>query len=442
MSVNTDHDLSTAALPSTAMTISILGGLFFLFGFVTWLNGALVPYLQIICDLSHTQALLVASSFYIAYVVMALPMSYVLDKVGLKQGMVLGLGLMSMGLLLFIPAALTQTFAIFLCAQFVLGSGLTILQTASNPYLVIAGPNESAAARIAVMGILNKAAGVLAPLLFTAIVLSGFNDVNQTSLALLSENERAMQISQLAQQMVMPYLGLAVIVMLLAWAMAKSPLAALSMATEQQTEHSIWDFPHLLFGVVALFFYVGVEVIAADTIGLYGSSLGLSNITALTSYTMVFMVIGYVIGLLCIPRWVSQVHALAISAGLGVVICLLISVVDRDSTALAQSVWGWSGIPLLPDPLVLVAMLGLANAMVWPTIWPLAIQGLGDYTARGSAWLIMAIAGGAVLPPLFGEWADTVGYQSAYLALLVGYCVILAFAVRQWRYKKSSALAD
>ncbi|MBT4883790.1 MAG: MFS transporter, partial [Glaciecola sp.] len=215
--------------PSTVLTVSILGGLFFLFGFVTWLNGALVPYLQLICDLTETQALLVASSFYIAYVVMALPMSFVLDKIGLKQGMVLGLALMSVGLLLFIPAAFGQTFALFLLAQFVLGSGLTILQTASNPYLVISGPNESAAARIAVMGILNKAAGVLAPLLFTALVLSGFSDVNQASLSLLSDTERQFQIGQLAEQMVIPYLGLASIVMLLALGMASSPLSALAI---------------------------------------------------------------------------------------------------------------------------------------------------------------------------------------------------------------------
>ena len=421
--------------PSTAVTVSILGGLFFLFGFVTWLNGALVPYLQLICDLTETQALLVASSFYIAYVVMALPMSFVLDKVGLKQGMVLGLALMSVGLLLFIPAAFGQTFALFLLAQFVLGSGLTILQTASNPYLVISGPNESAAARIAVMGILNKAAGVLAPLLFTALVLSGFSDVNQASLSLLSETERQLQIGQLAKQMVMPYLGLASIVMVLAFVMAKSPLSALSIARDPHSSQSILDFPHLLFGVIALFFYVGVEVIAADTIGLYGSSLGLPNVTALTAYTMVFMVVGYVLGLLCIPRIASQSVVLSVSGFVGLMLCALISVVDEQSTALAQALWGWSGIPLLPDPLVLIALLGLANAMVWLTIWPLAIAGLGDYTARGSAWLIMAIAGGAILPPLFGQVVAQFGYQHSYLTLIIGYIVIASYGVLQQRQR-------
>ncbi|MDG1121642.1 MAG: MFS transporter [Glaciecola sp.] len=421
--------------PSTAVTVSILGGLFFLFGFVTWLNGALVPYLQLICDLTETQALLVASSFYIAYVVMALPMSFLLDKVGLKQGMVLGLALMSVGLLLFIPAAFGQTFSLFLLAQFVLGSGLTILQTASNPYLVISGPNESAAARIAVMGILNKAAGVLAPLLFTALVLSGFSDVNQASLSLLSDTEQQLQIGQLAKQMVMPYLGLASIVMVLAFAMAKSPLSALEIARDPHSSESLLDFPHLLFGVIALFFYVGVEVIAADTIGLYGSSLGLSNVTALTAYTMVFMVVGYVLGLLCIPRIASQSVVLSVSGFVGLILCVLISVVDEQSTALAQALWGWSGIPLLPDPLVLIALLGLANAMVWPTIWPLAIAGLGDYTARGSAWLIMAIAGGALLPPLFGQVVAQVGYQHSYLTLIIGYIVIASYGVLQRRQR-------
>ena len=424
--------------PSTAVTVSILGGLFFLFGFVTWLNGALVPYLQLICDLTETQALLVASSFYIAYVVMALPMSFVLDEVGLKQGMVLGLVLMSVGLLLFIPAAFGQTFALFLLAQFVLGSGLTILQTASNPYLVISGPNESAAARIAVMGILNKAAGVLAPLLFTALVLSGFSDVNHASLALLSDTERQLQIGQLAKQMVMPYLGLASIVMVLAFGMAKSPLSALAIPKDAQSSRALFDFPHLVFGVVTLFFYVGVEVIAADTIGLYGSSLGLPNVTALTAYTMVFMVVGYVLGLLCIPRIASQSMVLSISGITGIVLCILISVVDVKSTVLAQVLWGWSGIPLLPDPLVLIALLGLANAMVWPTIWPLAIADLGDYTARGSAWLIMAIAGGAILPPLFGQVVAQIGYQSSYLTLIIGYVVITSFGILQYLQRRFS----
>ncbi|GAC16599.1 sugar MFS transporter [Aliiglaciecola lipolytica] len=439
---------STTSMPTTASTSSIvpmviIGTLFFIFGFITWLNGALIPFLQIVCDLTETQALLIAFSFYIAYVVMALPMAWVLEKTGFKHAMVLGLVLIAAGCLLFIPAAQSQMFALFLVAQFVVGSGLTILQTASNPYVVKVGPHKTAAVRISIMGLLNKGAGVLAPMIFTAMVLGDFEGVNAQSIALLSEDARVEQINALADGLIMPYLWMAVALIVLAVLLKFSALPELDLSEDRdsddvadtsglasQVKSSITQFPQLILGVITLFFYVGVEVIAGDTIGLFGSKLAVENATSLTSYTMVFMVIGYVMGLLFIPRVISQQQALFGSAVLGVVFSILIVLSDPLNTSISAVLWGWMGIPLLPDTITYIALLGFANALVWPAVWPLALAGLGVFTARGSALLIMGIAGGAVLPLVYGLISDAFDGQSAYWMMIPCYLFILFYAIK------------
>lgn len=419
----------------TWLPMVTLGVLFFIFGFVTWLNGALIPFLQIISDLSEFQALLIAFSFYIAYVVMALPMSWLLDKSGYQKGMVIGLALIAMGLLLFVPAAQTQWFGIFLTAQFVVGSGLTILQTASNPYITRLGPEQSAAARIAVMGILNKCAGVLAPLFFTWLVLADLPQISQSMLASLPALERAQQVEQMANQLIAPYIGMALFLLLVAAVFAAIKLPPIEEQAPAHDAQSIWQFPQLVLGAIALFFYVGVEVIAGDTIGMYGAQLGLSHYSVLTSYVMVAMVLGYLLGLLLIPRWLSQVAALRWSAALGLLLTTLLLVSSATDHWVAELAWGWSGIPTTPNSVTFLALLGFANAMVWPTIWPLALAGLGSFTARGSAILIMGIAGGALLPLLYGWLAQQSSMQNAYALLLIGYAVIGSYAWRGYRLR-------
>lgn len=419
----------------TWLPMVTLGVLFFIFGFVTWLNGALIPFLQIISDLSEFQALLIAFSFYIAYVVMALPMSWLLDKSGYQKGMVIGLALIAMGLLLFVPAAQTQWFGIFLTAQFVVGSGLTILQTASNPYITRLGPEQSAAARIAVMGILNKCAGVLAPLFFTWLVLADLPQISQSMLASLPALERAQQVEQMANQLIAPYIGMALFLLLVAAVFAAIKLPPIEEQAPAHDAQSIWQFPQLVLGAIALFFYVGVEVIAGDTIGMYGAQLGLSHYSVLTSYVMVAMVLGYLLGLLLIPRWLSQVAALRWSAALGLLLTTLLLVSSATDHSIAELAWGWSGIPTTPNSVTFLALLGFANAMVWPTIWPLALAGLGSFTARGSAILIMGIAGGALLPLLYGWLAQQSSMQNAYALLLIGYAVIGSYAWRGYRLR-------
>lgn len=427
---------------SSLQPIIIIGVLFFMFGFITWLNGALIPFLQLVCQLSEFQALLIAFSFYIAYVVMALPMAKVLAWSGYKNAMSIGLGLIALGCALFIPAAYSQQFAVFLLAQFVVGSGLTLLQTASNPYLVRVGPEHSAAARISLMGILNKSAGVLAPLVFTWLVLQDLGHITADSLALLTEAERDQQLRVLAGQLVAPYIGIAAAILLLAIGLRFSALPDLpaeeAPVSTDGTESSVWQHPHLILGVITLFCYVGVEVIAADTIGLLGTALNMQGVTTLASYTMAFMVLGYSLGLLLVPKVLSQRQALGCSAGLGLVLAAGILMSDSGSTTISALLWGWAGVPLLPDPVSLVALLGLANALVWPAVWPLALAGLGSLTPKASALLIMGIAGGALLPLVYGALSQQFGAIEGYMVLLPCYAMILYYAVRGCQQKSSS----
>jgi glucose/galactose transporter len=398
---------------SSFTAMIMIGVLFFIFGFVTWLNGSLIPYLKIICSLNEFEALFVTFAFYIAYTVMALPMAVILEKTGYKKGMALGLFVMSLGAFLFIPAALSAQYFIFLTALFTLGTGLTILQTASNPYIVLIGPIESAAMRISIMGLINKSAGVLAPLLFTALILSDINASAQLA---------GIHTQELAHKLIKPYMAIGVILFLLTLYVWFSSLPELEFEDDPYDDENIFAFPRVVLGALALFFYVGIEVIAGDTIGLYGQSLGIANATVLTAYTMGFMVVGYLVGVFFIPKFVSQEKALVFSAIFGMLFLLGVAF---GSTTESHIISG------LPDSVVFVAMLGLANALVWPTIWPLALQDLGKHTAKGSALLIMAISGGAVLPLVFGKVAQiTANMQMAYLVGIVCYVMILLYGLK------------
>ena len=409
---------------SSIFLMMIIGILFFIFGFVTWLNGSLIPFLKVICNITEFQALFVTFAFYIAYTVMALPMASVLEKTGYKNGMAIGLGVMVIGSLLFIPAALSANFIVFLFALFVLGTGLTILQTASNPYVVLIGPIESAAMRISIMGLINKGAGVLVPILFTALVLSDIGSI--------SGDLTNAEIDELASRLITPYIVMAIVLTGLIGLVKFSSIPELEFEKEDAYDKgSITQFPRVILGAVALFFYVGIEVIAGDTIGLYAQGLEVANATALTSYTMVFMVFGYLVGILFIPKFLSQEKALIASALVGIVFLLGVAFSSTSSYAISEILWGWSGIATLPDSVTFVALLGFANALVWPTIWPLALEGLGKYTAKGSALLIMAIAGGAILPLVFGRVAQAIGdMQLSYLIGIVCYLFILMYALK------------
>lgn len=426
---------------SSLIPMLIIGTLFFVFGFVTWLNGSLIPFLKIVCELNEFQALFVTFAFYIAYTCMALPAAQVLKRSGYKNGMVIGLGVMAVGAVVFIPAAQVQNFAIFLLALFLLGTGLTLLQTAANPYIVCIGPRESAAMRISIMGLVNKGAGIVVPLVFTALILTGMDQFSDEVLQQLTVAEREARLAELSSRLVLPYIYMAVVLVALAVFVRFSALQELEFEQPESTavddRWGVLKFPQLVLGALALFTYVGVEVIAGDTIGLYGRNLGVAHFGSLTSYTMSFMVLGYLVGVTCIPRYLSQEKALLGSALFGLLFAIGVMTSSTESTAVASLLFGWAGIPAVPDSVTFLAMLGFANALVWPAIWPLALENLGRYTATGSALLIMGIAGGAIIPLAYGHFAEGGNAQSAYWVMMPCYAFILFYALkghklRQW----------
>ncbi len=423
---------TNAPTVSSLIPMTIVAGLFFILGFATWLNGSLMPYLKQILQLTPFQASLILFSFYIAVTFTALPSAWIIRKVGYKNGMALGMGIMMIAGLLFIPAAKTQIFVLFLFAQLVMGTGQTLLQTAVNPYVVKIGPEESAAARVSIMGILNKCAGVVAPIVFSALILDSFKDRVGTELS-------AVQIDEMANSLVMPYLGMAIFIGLLALFVKKSPLPELENNIDEQSEPTgnssgqikqTLAHPNLALGVMALFFYVAVEVIAGDTIGTFALSLGVESYGIMTSFTMGCMVLGYTLGIITIPRFISQQRALMVSATLGMMLTVLIVLTDTSSYVLANAILVPMGFTPLPDTLLLIAILGLANAIVWPAVWPLALSGLGSLTSTGSALLIMGIAGGAFGPLFWGLLSAGVGQQMGYAVMLPCYAFILFYAVK------------
>ncbi len=381
---------------NTLIPILIIAGLFFIFGFVTWINGALIPFMKTISELTDTQSYLVASASYISFVVMALPASYIINKIGYKKGMSLGLMVMGLGALVFIPAAGARTYWMFLTGIFIQGMGMTLLQTASNPYITILGPIESAAKRIAIMGIANKVAGALGSLIFGAILLSGIDEIKE-QLITVSIAEKGELLNTMADSVVTPYIVMAIVLFVLGILIRKAPLPHVEADPMEESETgesaktSIFQFPHLWLGVLALFVYVGVEVIAGDTIISYGISLNLpvSQAKFFTLFTLLAMVGTYALGVVLIPKYMSQAFALKSSAVLGIILsfCIVFST-------------GFTSV-------LFVAALGIANALVWPAIWPLTLKGLGKFTKTASALLIMAISGGAIIPPLYGALVDS-----------------------------------
>jgi len=417
--------MSSSQRPASyAMSITIIGILFFVFGFVTWLNGTLIPFLKLACDLqSDAQALLVTFAFYMAYFFLAIPSSMILEKTGFKNGMSLGLAVMAGGALLFIPAALGRTFPLFLTGLFVQGMGLSLLQTASNPYISVIGPLESAASRISIMGICNKVAGAISPLILGAIVLKGATEIETQINAAADSSTRDQLLQALSQRVILPYAIMAGVLLLLAIMIRYSSLPEIESQEDVKENNgliktSIFQFPHLMLGAICIFVYVGAEVMAGDVISIYGKSMGISLDEAknFTSYTLRSMVVGYILGIIAIPKYIKQEKALALSAGFGILF-----------SALAYFTSGYTSI-------VFIALLGFANALMWPSIFPLAIDGLGKFTKVGSAILIMGIAGGAILPQIYALLSSQMGPQAAFfVSILPCYLFILFYSLKGHR---------
>jgi FHS family L-fucose permease-like MFS transporter len=416
------------------IALFLIGCLFFIFGFITWSNSQLIPYLKIACELTQSASYLVATAFFAAYFIMSLPSSAILERIGYRKGMSLGLLIMAVGAVMFIPAANARSYPLFLTGLFIIGTGLALLQTASNPYVAILGPHESGARRLSIMGICNKVAGIAAVFVLGRITLKNADELI-ARLKTLTPGAKADELDALAQRVIVPYGIIAGVLLLLAIALLFVPLPEVNPALPEQTgdepepviakpsaepaplpdRGAVWAYPHLILGALAIFFYVGAEVISYDTFAGFGQHLGYSLDTAknFATYTGYALLGGYIVGIVAIPKYISQQKALVWATWLSIALCLVAMFTTGNTAVIA------------------FAGLGFSNSVMWPAIFPLALRGLGKYTKTGGALLIMGIAGGAVLPPLYGKLGEALGnLQLAYLLLIPCYLFILYYALK------------
>jgi len=409
--------------------LTIIGILFAVFGFVTWVNGILIPFLKKSCELTDQQAFYVTTAFFAAYFFLSIPSSWILSKLGTKNGMSVGLIIMAVGCLIFVSAAGDRSYNIFLLGLFVVGMGLALLQTAANPYVSLIGDIESAATRISIMGICNKFAGILANVLFGSILLKNASEIQNKLDATTNPVVKNQLLNDLASRVELPYIILAIFLIIIAIVIYKSSLPDIKEQASDNSsgetylskgKTSIFQFPHVILGALAIFFYVGAEVMAGDLITIYGKNLGFSDDTSkfFAVFGLIGLLIGYVTNIILIPKYIKQENWLTISAVLGIVL-----------TVASYFVSGSVAVGCL-------AALGFANAVMWPAIFPLGIRDIGQFSNLGSAILVMGIVGGALIPPFYG-WLYKEGnvfgfdFKTAFVfVMLVCYLYILWFGKR------------
>lgn len=431
-------DVSSLTKRDTVISILIIGMLFFIFGFVSWVNALLIPYFKKACELTNFQSYLVTFAFYISYFIMSVPSSFLLKKVGFKKGMMMGFWAMALGAFIFVPAAMTRTYEVFLLGLFTIGLGLAVLQTAANPYITILGPKERAAQRISIMGIANKFAGILAPILLGAVILKATDTDLFNQMGQMTAMEKDAALDEYISRVILPYTCLGVVLLALGLVVRFSPLPEIN--TEQESgelaeansgKTSIFHFPHLILGALAIFLHVGTQVIAIDTIIGYADTMGLSLAEAkvFPSYTLFATICGYILGIICIPRFISQVNALRFCTLLGAVLTLLIVFMKGQVSFLGHttdiSIW-------------FVVLLGLANSLVWAGIWPLALDSLGRFTKLGASIMIMGLCGNAILPLFYGYFADVADVRTAYWVLFPCYLYLVFYAIRGHKARRWS----
>ncbi len=413
--------------------IFIIAFLFFMFGFVSWINAILIPYFRIGFELSHFASYLVAFAFYISYLFFSVPSSYLLKKIGFKKGMMYGFWAMAMGALLFIPAAKMMAYPLFLFGLFSIGAGLAMLQTAANPYVTILGPKDRGAQRMSIMGICNKGAGILAPLIFAAVVLRESDALLFEQLKTMAATEKTVALRELIGRVALPYACVGMALVAFGLFIRFSPLPEIDtehetadVAIANSSKSSILQFPHLILGAFAWFLHVGTQVVSIDTIIGYAGSMGISLLVAkaFPSYVLMASIVGYFIGVVCIPKLISQRNALIVCAVLGAGFTALI-VYSRGDVRIGGSqadvsIW-------------FVILLGLANSLVGPAIWPLALDGLGRFTKIGSSIIVMGLSGNAILPMAYGYFADVFDVRTAYWVLMPCYIYILFYGL--WGYR-------
>lgn len=422
----------------TVISILIIALLFFIFGFVSWINAILIPYFKIAFVLTNFQAYLVAFAFYISYFVMSVPSGYLLRAVGFKRGIMYGFWIMALGAFIFVPAAYARTYEIFLLGLFTLGAGLAVLQTAANPYITVLGPKERAAQRISIMGICNKGAGILAPILFAAAILKASDSEMFAQLATMDPAAKDAALDELIKRVIVPYACVGAVLFGLGLFVRYSPLPEINterespeVASANEGKTTIFQFPHLILGALAIFIHVGTQVIAIDTIIGYANSMNIQLMEAkvFPSYTLLATICGYILGIVCIPRFISQVTVLRMCTIMGALFTLGIIFTEGEVNFLGHradiSIW-------------FVVLLGLANSLVWAGIWPLALDGLGKFTKLGASLMIMGLCGNAIMPLFYGHFADVYDVRTAYWVLFPCYLYLIYYAVYGHRIRRWS----
>lgn len=406
----------------------ILATLFFIFGLVSWVNTILIPYFKFTCELTIVQSYLVTFAFFIAYLVMAIPSSFLLNKVGYKKGIMYGLWFMSLGALLFVPAAYWRTYELFLAGLFMLGVGLAILQSAANPYVTIIGPHESAAKRLSIVGTGNKLAGIIANLVFAAVVIRESDKLlmQQIKNGDFLGAELSTALDTLIRSVITPYLILGIFLFIFGIIVRYSILPELdaknvnkNTSGEIDTRTSIFQYPWLILGALAIFFHVGSQMISLATVIDYAGTMGLpmqGNAKNFPSFTMFFTFLGYLSGIFLIPKYLNQKNALLICASLALTLSLMTIFMSGQVTILGMntdiSIW-------------FLVLMGFPNALIYTGIWPLAIRNLGKYTNLGSSFLVMGLCGSAILPLVFSYIVDLNSVLTLFNAYKIAYWVLV-----------------
>jgi len=420
------------------ISLLIICVVFFVFGFATWINAVLIPYFKVACQLTNFQSYLVAFAFYISYLVISVPSSFLLQKIGFKKGMMTGFFIMAFGAFIFIPAAMVRSYPLFLMGLFIIGIGLAILQTAANPYVTILGAKERAAQRISIMGICNKTAGIIAPLLLAVIIIKPTDSQLFKEVHLMAATQRNLVLDALIKRVIPPYAVVGCILSLLGILIRFSPLPEVDQHMEDKASDvetaktSIFRFPHLILGAVAIFFHVGSQVIVIDTIIPYAQGMGMpiTEAKVFPSYTLFATICGYLLGISLIPWGISQKNALRVCTVLGITFSLLVIYSKGQVTFLGHhtdiSIW-------------FMVLLGFANSMIWAGIWPLALDGLGRHLKLGASLLIMGLSGNAIMPLIYGHLADSYSLRSGYWVLLPCYFFLTFYAfyghkVKRWAF--------
>lgn len=414
---------------STVMGIAMIGVVFFIMGFVSWVNSILIPFFKLACQLTTFQSYFVTFAFYIAYLFMSVPVAYMLKHTGYKRGLTYGFMMLATGAALFVPAAMCRAYPLFLTGLFTMGTGLAVLQSAANPYITIIGPIETAARRISIMGVCNKFAGIISPLIFSAVVLGKSKIiVEQLQHNMLTGEDKEIALRMLLDKVIMPYTVLAILLVCIGLWIYFSKLPDINPEDEDESvthanegKTSIFHFPYLVLGVIALFFHVGSQVIAIDTIISYAESMGigLDEAKVFPSFTLGATLIGYLLGITLIPKWISQKNALIVCTVIGLILSLGVVFIHKDVCFLGHqstlSIW-------------LLAALGFPNSLIYAGIWPHAIRNLGRFTKIGSSMLVMALCGNAIMPQVYAFVALKTSLQMGYIVLIPCFIYLIWYA--------------